>query len=450
MFGAWALLRPWGPWVAATGGTIAAIVIIPPSGLSALAWVGAVALGLWSIRAGVEALEEDEGARRRTRLLWTAGLLGGAALLYRPDLVVAMGARSGVVLWHLTGRDRRRLVLASLVGVSPYVVHLAMSGPGNVVRGMVIEPVVELRGGRALPLPPNPHDFDGFLQRAGTLDEPPWPFPAPAGPGPARHVAPRARGGRRPPARRRPTVRAGGRPRLLVMAAFAVGLFPQALQRADSTHLAWVSCVTLAFLPAAVVELWPASAPARRKTIAAIALPALCLLALVPHFTLRTYAEASGQTFGYRRNAMSMSYEGRTFRYARADAVDAVNALLPVVDELTEPGDRIFVGPGDLRLTPYSEAYLYFLLPELDPGDPLHRDGPGRRQRPRLRARRRARAARRRDPVLHPRRLERAERLACSTVPTRRTEVLADDFCLVESYGDGLFGRGLFEVYRRC
>src|SRR5688572_11199846 len=65
--GAWSLLRPWGPWVAATGGTIAAVVIIPPSGLSALAWVGAVALGLWAIRAAVEALEAEEGDRRRTR-----------------------------------------------------------------------------------------------------------------------------------------------------------------------------------------------------------------------------------------------------------------------------------------------------------------------------------------------------------------------------------------------
>ena len=449
VFGAWALLRPWGPWVAATGGTLAAIVIIPPSGLSALAWVGAVALGLWSIRAGVEAVEEADGERRRTRLLWTAGLLGGAALLYRPDLVVAMGASLGVVMWHLAGRDRRRLVLASLVGVSPYLVHLAVSGPGNVVRGMVLEPVFELRGGRALPLPPNPHDFDGFLQRAGTLDQPPWPFASPPGPlqldlwllvmvvGGGLLLFAGARCAR------------AGRPRLLVMAAFAVGLFPQALQRADSTHLAWVSCVTLAFLPAAVVELWPASAPARRKTIAALAVPALCLVALVPFFTLRTYAEATGQTFGYRRNALSMTYEGRTFRYARADAVEAVNALLPVVDELTEPGDRIFVGPGDLRLTPYSEAYLYFLLPELTPATRFIEMDPGVANAP--------------DSGLADE-LRSADVVILSSIrddwnepndsvldgPDEANRVLAEDFCLVESYGEGLFHRGLFEVYRRC
>jgi hypothetical protein len=450
VFGAWSLLRPWGPWVAATGGTVAAIVIIPPSGLAALAWIGAVALGLWSIRAGIEALEEDEGTRRRTRLIWAAGLIGGAALLYRLDLVVAMVASLGVVLWRLRGKDRRRLILASLAGVSPYLIHLATAGPGNVVRGMVIEPVFDLRGGRALPLPPNPHDFDGFLQRAGTLDEPPWPFPAPFGPiqldlwlllilvGCALLLVAGVRCAR------------DGRPRLLVMAAFATGLLPQALQRADSTHLAWVSCVTLAFLPAAVVELWPARAGHRRgRTLAAVAVPMLCLLVAVPHFTLRTYSEAVEQTFGYRHNAQSMEYGGRVFRYARPDAVDAVNELLPLVDELTEPGDRLFVGPGDLRLTPYSEAFLYYLLPDLVPATRYIEMDPG--------------VANAEDSGLADE-LRHADVAILSSIrddwnepnssvldgPDEPNRVLAEDFCLVESYGDGLFGRGLYEVYRRC
>ncbi|MEQ1786654.1 MAG: hypothetical protein ABL966_06350 [Acidimicrobiales bacterium] len=452
VFGAWSLLRPWGPWVSAAGATIAAIVIIPPSGLSALAWIGAVAFGLWAVRAGVEALEADEGSRRRTRLLWAAGLLGGAALLYRLDLVVAVVASLGVVLWKLHGRDRRRLVVASLVGVSPYLVHLVTVGPAEVVRGMVIEPVFELRGGRALPLPPNPHDFDGFLQRAGTLDEPPWPFPAPPGPlqlglwllvlvvgGGLLLVA-----GRR--------CARDGRPRLLVMAAFAVGLFPQALQRADSTHLAWVSCVTLAFLPAAVVELWPtrpADAPRRLRTGVALAVPALCLLALVPHFTLRGYVEATGQTFGYRHNAQSMRYEGRVFRYARPDAVEAVNALLPLVDELTEPGDRLFVGPGDLRVTPYSEAYLYYLLPDLTPAtryiemDPGVANAPDSGLADELRSADVAILSSIRDDWNEP-------NDSVLDGPDEPNEVLAEDFCLVASYGEGLFGHALFEVYDRC
>jgi hypothetical protein len=297
-------------------------------------------------------------------------------------------------------------------------------------------------------LPPNVHDYDGFLQRAGTLDEPPWPLPSPPGPlqlslwlvvllaGCALLLVAGRRCAR------------DGRPRLLVMAAFATGLVPQALQRADSTHLAWVSCVTLAFLPAALIELWPARRPGVRQA-AALALPALLLVAVIPFFTLRGYAEASAQSFGYRHNALSMEHEGRVFRYARRDAVEAVNELVPLVDELTDPGDRLFVGPGDLRLTPYSEAFLYYLLPDLDPATRYIEMDPG--------------VANAEDSGLADE-LRSADVAILSSIrddwnepndsvldgPDEPNQVLAEDFCLVASYGDGLFGRGLYEVYRRC
>src|SRR5690606_40538717 len=39
----------WGRYVAALCGTVTAVVIIPPIGVTALAWVGGVALGLWAV-----------------------------------------------------------------------------------------------------------------------------------------------------------------------------------------------------------------------------------------------------------------------------------------------------------------------------------------------------------------------------------------------------------------
>src|SRR4030081_1821990 len=41
--------------------------------------------------------------------------------------------------------------------------------------------------------------------------------------------------------------------------------------------------------------------------------------------------------------------------------------MLPLVNQLAKPGQRLFVGTGDLRKTPYSEAFLYYLLPDLVP-----------------------------------------------------------------------------------
>jgi hypothetical protein len=421
-----------------------------------MAWVGAVALGLWAMWAAIVAQEEGPAHPRHVRHLRVAGLLAGAALLYRLDLVLAMGLGLGVVLWGLDRAGRRRLITWSAIGVSPYLVHLAMAGPGNVIRGMVIEPVFDLRAGRRLPLPPNLHDYDGFLQRAGTLDEPPWPFPHPPGPlqlvlwlglllgvsGLLLLAGWRAK--------------RDGRPRLLAMAAFATGLLTQALQRADSTHLAWVSCVTLAFLPAAVVELWPKQAADRGErgrprlaTVTAVALPAVLLFAAIPFFTLRSYAEAVGQTFGYRHNAETMEYKGQTFRYARHDAVVAVNELLPLVDELTDPGDTVFVGPGDLAKTPYSEAFLYHLLPDLVPATRYIEMDPGMANAPdsgladELRDADVVILSSIRDDWNEPN----GSLLRGSEEPN---EVLAKDFCLVRSFGTGLFGRGLYEVYKRC
>jgi hypothetical protein len=129
--------------------------------------------------------------------------------------------------------------------------------------------------------------------------------------------------------------------------------------------------------------------------------------------------------------------------------VDAVNELLPVVDDLTEPGDRLFVGPGDLRLTPYSEAYLYFLLPELTPAtryiemDPGVANAPDSGLADELRAADVAILSSIRDDWNEP-------NDSVLDGPDEANAVLAEHFCLVESYGEGLFDRGLFEVYRRC
>jgi hypothetical protein len=434
--GVYSLLRPWGPWVAASGGAITAVIILTPSGLSAMAWIGGVALGLWALRAALE------------KRLVLAGLLGGAALLYRLDLVLAVGLSLGAVFLALDQRGRRTLATAFAAGLSPYVVHLAMAGPGAAIRGMIIQPVFDLRGGRHLPIPPNPHHFDGFLQGAGALDQPRWPFPAPTGPfqldlwlglllavtavlliagWTARH---RDR-------------------RLLAIALFCAGLLPQALQRPDSTHLAWVSCVPFGVFPAAIVQL--AGTPARRVKIVAAATPAVLLLALVPFFTWRAYTEAVEKTFGHRLIEETIRHGDRVFPYRRHDAAEAVNALLPEVDKITKKGDTLFVGPGDLRKTPYSEAFLYYLLPRLEPATRFIEMDPGIANAP--------------DSGLAGE-LAHADIVILSTIrddwnepndsqvfgPDKPNEVLAADFCLVGKFGKSPFynDRGLYELYRRC
>ncbi|MEO7571119.1 MAG: hypothetical protein ABIX10_01655 [Acidimicrobiales bacterium] len=457
-FGVQRLLRPWGPWISGGGGALATLMVITPSGLSAMAWVGGIGLGLLGLSVAIDA-QDHPTAPRQQRALVAGGVLLGLALLYRLDLAVAVGAAALVLGRGLDRRGRWRLATGLAAGCSPYVVHLAMAGPGNVLRGLVLEPVFELRGGRHLPLPPSTDRFDGFLQGAGALDQPPWPLPAPTGPrqlwlwlfalvavGAVLLVAGIV------------SNRRTGQRRLLIIATFSVGLFPQALQRPDSTHLAWVGCVAFAVLPAAVIELWRAPRPTTARSASsvprastALAIPAVCLLVVAPFFTFRSYAEATAQTFGRRVTEGTIEHQGRQFPYKRTDAVAAVNEMLPMVDELTEPGDRLVVGPGDLRKTPYSEAFLYYLLPDLVPGTRYIEMDPGVANAP--------------DSGLAEE-IQAADVVILSTIrddwnepndslvfgPDRPNQVLREQFCLRGSYGVGPFDpdRGLYELYTRC
>jgi hypothetical protein len=102
------------------------------------------------------------------------------------------------------------------------------------------------------------------------------------------------------------------------------------------------------------------------------------LVFVLPNHTTRRYTDYVLQTFGnHRVVAHPISWEDRTFYYGRKDVDDAATELLPEVERVSDPGDRLFVGPRDLRQTPYSDAYLYYLLPDLTPATRFIEMDPG-------------------------------------------------------------------------
>src|SRR5690606_8716983 len=159
----------------------------------------------------------------------------------------------------------------------------------------------ELRAGRRLPFPPPMDDYASFLNRAFAFRRFPWPLPAPEQPMQiwlffwALLAATLAllviafwaeRAGSEH----------GWRP--VALALSAAGLLPQAVQRADTAHLSWVSCVTFGLLPAFIAEA-TGLRDARRPVALAAPLAPLALMLLFPHFTYRWYADYVGQSFGY-------------------------------------------------------------------------------------------------------------------------------------------------------
>ncbi len=464
IFALFTIARAWGRRTAVITATTVALLVLTPIGLSALAWEGGIALGLWSVVFGIRALHTSDAVRKRA--LVGAGLLTGFALGYRPDLVVALGIVHGYLLWrHRRDTPDRRPAawtasgVGLAVGLVPFVVHLFLAGFGPSFRGMFIDPVVHLRPGRELPRPPSFGHIDGALQAVaeGPADAPWWKFPALS----ANHqlfiwffvviavaiaiplITWRLiRSSASPP--RRLTV-------LMATSLFGLGMLPQALQRPDSTHLAWGSCVSFALLPCVVEELLYRSRRAADRTIVrrhapliAGAVVGLVMFVVCPFFTYRYYLLQTRISVGNKPGGFEVSRDGRRFYFGNAALQESSQAAIDDLARQMTPGERLVVGPADLSRTIYSDVAFYYMFPELTPATYFIEMDPGLADRG---------GSRLADDVAS------ADWLILTNFwtgwyePNASTEfgsqapnqAVADQFCLVGNYDDALV-----LLYRKC
>lgn len=443
------LARPWGRLAATSVGGFAVLYVLTPIGLQAMAWNGGLALTLWCAVFAVRAQFVTGRSQLLARV--TAALLGGLALTYRPDLVLAIGLIVGWVA-TTTRRSWQPLGIGLVIGLLPMWVHVAMAGPAAAWQGMVVDPVVHLRAGRELPRPPSWDRLDGALQAIAELAPPWWDLPHVRASQAlflwflamivgtalllALTVSQRRRG------------RVDGRSAaLLVVALVAVGILPQALQRPDSTHLTWVTCISWPFAVVAVAEVVQRRRPAtsiRTAVAAGTAFTLVLTYSLAALFTLRYYVwhvraglELVPPTYEVRRN-------DRRFYFGEPRAALASQQSIDVLDRLARPGDRLFVGPVDLSRTWYSDVVFYWMFPEMEPAtyfiemDPGLANAPGSRMADDL-----ATA----DYVLLTAFWAGWDEPNTSTEPgsPEPGEVLARRFCLLEEYQGGLV-----RLYYRC
>jgi len=375
ILGLYTIVRAWGRIAAAGAGCVAALLVMTPIGLAALAWHGAIALSLWAI---VFALRARLDQHRRTWV--SAGLLAGLALTFRPDIAIALGLALGVAIWSDRARAARPFGLGALVGLAPMWVHLIVAGPIDVVDGIVFDPVFRLRAGRELPRPPSFDRIDGALQAIAEGIPPWWGLPALE----ARHqlffwffsvvliafaVPAHAWWRRRPRGDndRSPQMRT-----LWIAGLFGLGILPQAMQRPDSTHLAWVAMVSWPLLVATIADAIAVRhrRPGRaswRPGLSASLIVAVLLLVVCPFYTFRYHLLHTRVSVGDLPLPFLVERDDRRFWFSDPFVASSLNQLVEDLDERSEPGDRIVVGTADLSRTVYSDVSIYFLFPELEP-----------------------------------------------------------------------------------
>lgn len=358
------LARPWGRAVAAVAAASSVVYVLTPIGLQALAWSGAVGLGLWSVVFAVRASYIERPARS----VLISGLLAGVALTFRPDVVLALALALGFT--PVVRRQWRALAGGLAIGLASFWIHLVQAGPADVFRGMVLEPVFDLRGGRELPRPPSWDHLDGALQVIGEKFAPWWGVPHIGAPKQLFlwfFALPIIAFGVVVVARRLEPMR---RTALLAPALFGVGILPQALQRPDSAHFNWVAIVSWPLAVIAVVEIVRRRAPTIHPTVRTwIAGGSLLVtLAIVaPFFTLRTYGDLVVRSVSGDLSTLTVERNGRTFHLGDTRPWKASLEVIADLDAQARPSERLFVGPVDLRQTAYSDVFFYYLFPELNP-----------------------------------------------------------------------------------
>lgn len=340
----------------ARAAAFAAILLLQSRvGLTMFAYVTAVMLAL----SAVLALPGDRSPA--VRRYAASGVLFGLESWFRHDLFLytslVFGAMALVarlvhrpLLGPLPRMSKKAFAVGLLAAAAPFwLVVLGAGGPSQVVHDLVLDQARFIQPARVMPMP--------SLRGDGHIGPFNWTVPSPltdyvpmgllalgcgiaAG---AVHVLLQLRQASLPPARRVATA---------LVLALAVGTAPQALQRTDLAHVGYVS-------PTALASLFGALGSSAAMS------EALLLVAFLP--------------FVASRPGLIAPHEILACLHKRADELyipSDQKLTAQVIDRITGPNDRIFVGCTSHRRLIISTPSLYYAsrrlgatrIQQFDPG----------------------------------------------------------------------------------
>jgi len=138
--------------------------------------------------------------------------------------------------------------------------------------------------------------------------------------------------------------------------------------------------VSFPFLILAVIEYLDDRRPetTRRQGVAAgLAVTLGLTLFVAPLFTFRYYLLHTRVSLGNVQTPFPVSRNGRRFYLGDFGPYLASRDVIADLNAMSKPGERLLVGPSDLRRTWYSDAFFYYLFPELTPATRFIEMDPG-------------------------------------------------------------------------
>ncbi|MFL6590181.1 MAG: hypothetical protein ACJ8M4_08415 [Chthoniobacterales bacterium] len=401
----------------AVGSTLLSGALLMPCEIIAYAWMAGLACVLWYLWL----ITSDNLTPVRCVV---AGLTAGLALLFRLDLLPALVLASAPLLFFLSWPQRIKVGAGLIIALLPLLVLTAMIGVEPVINNLFVFPVLRANAGRHLPVfsVERSTRILFFVHLLAVAVD----------------IVAGALIAKQQPRRR-------GNMTLLAMSLVAAAISHQAWQRLDMFHLVLAAFLSLGILPFALTTIasrWcPRSWSNTRIAIAAAVAVALLVAWVEPTFvsTLRSAFSEGLQTKPSEMAAVEKN--GRKFWVGSLKTAVMIQQMLDRLDDLSTPGQRIFVGPQDLRRTNYCDTFIYHLMPKLRPATYFLEMNPFSANRPGSRLASDIRTA---DWVILNRRWDRWEEANRSgeNGSDEPNRVVRENFVFVAAYGPyGLFRR---------
>lgn len=345
--------------IAQRWGTVAAIgtmalmgMLLAFTGLYAGPWVAAVAFALCSLW-----MIAKVGSVWRC---FAGGMFAGMALLSRPDLGPALVVSTLPLFLSMQRESMYRYLIGVVVTLLPLGWLMVLIGPGQLAHSLFLFPVFHLNPSRRLPIL-SAESYLVYLLCVHLLVS-------------ALNVAAGIVAVRREPAQTRSRL-------LLGVALLGLGLTHYALQRFDFNHMLFSLFLPLSLLPLSILALLPD----KSGTLLARIRPGLALFIAfavmqvgLSQFCLLYYKWFSeGLRHPFAREPSTKHHDSdlgifirhheRSFSFRTEEEASTTENMLTELDKLSSPGERLFVGPGDLRRTNFGDTYIYYLMPQLRP-----------------------------------------------------------------------------------